>query len=190
MTAIRIALTALYVATIPAAAWLVVNVGVVNVGLGLMAPAAVYIVGLTLVLRDLLQRLVGKTAIYALILIGAALSALVSPQLAAASAAAFLVSETIDFAIFTALDGPGHRFYTAVAVSGAVALAVDSLIFLIIAFGNLDFLPGQIVGKAAATAAALAVLALLRAHRLNQPRPAPKTLHDAIHRDLYGPGYK
>jgi hypothetical protein len=36
----------------------------------------------------------------------------------------------------------------AVVVSSLVGLTIDSLVFLYLAFGSLDFLVGQIVGKA------------------------------------------
>jgi len=35
-----------------------------------------------------------------------------------------------------------------VVASGAVGLVVDSIVFLWLAFGSLDFLLGQVVGKA------------------------------------------
>lgn len=44
-----------YIGTIFAANWAVQRYGVVPVGFGLMAPAAVYLVGLAFTLRDLVQ---------------------------------------------------------------------------------------------------------------------------------------
>jgi hypothetical protein len=50
-----------------------------------------------------------------------------------------------------------------------VGLVVDSVLFLALAFGSLEFLAGQVVGKAWVTALSVAVVAL--AGRLRQTRP-------------------
>ena len=160
----RIALAVAYLGSILAATWAIETVGVVPVGFGLMAPAGVYFIGLTLVLRDLLQRQIGKPATFALILVGAALSAFISPAIALASGAAFLVSESVDFAVFTATERFG--LVRAVLASNAVALVVDSWLFLTLAFGSLEFLSGQIVGKTWATLAGVLVIAALRVGRV------------------------
>jgi queuosine precursor transporter len=104
-------------------------------------------VGLTLVLRDLVQRRLGPAASLAAIVIGAAISAaLAPPAIVIASAVAFLISELTDFGVYTPLQR--RRFVTAVVLSSLAGLVVDSAVFLWLAFGSLDFLPGQIVGKA------------------------------------------
>jgi uncharacterized PurR-regulated membrane protein YhhQ (DUF165 family) len=149
-----------YVATIFAANWLIVHVGPVSVGFGLVAPAGVYAAGVALTLRDLTQALLGRVAVIVAILAGAGLSYLVSPSFAAASAAAFLLSELADFAVYTPLEQ--RSWLGAVALSNTVGLLVDSLLFLWLAFGSLAFLPGQIVGKAWMTVLAVLLLALVR----------------------------
>jgi queuosine precursor transporter len=53
----------------------------------------------------------------------------------------------------------------AVLASNAAGLVVDSVLFLALAFGSLEFLPGQIVGKAWMTLAAIGLLLLLRSPR-------------------------
>jgi queuosine precursor transporter len=116
------------------------------------------------------QRRVGKPATFALILTGAALSAFFSPTLAIASGVAFLVSESIDFAVFSALER--HGVIVAVAMSNVVSLLVDSVVFLWLAFGGLAFIEGQIIGKAWATLAAIVVLVALRSRR-RTPAPVP-----------------
>jgi uncharacterized PurR-regulated membrane protein YhhQ (DUF165 family) len=146
----------LFALTIPAANWLIGNVGTVCVpgGLcllpvapGLLAPSGVTMVGVALVLRDLVQRRLGVAAASWAILGGAAISALLAPPaLVVASAAAFLLSEFADLAVFTPLAR--RRLLAAVVVSGLVGLVVDSVVFLWLAFGSLDFLAGQVVGKA------------------------------------------
>jgi hypothetical protein len=84
-----------YVATIFAANWLIQHVGIVPVGFGLSAPAGVFAAGLALTLRDIVQATLGRAAVVLAILIGAALSWLVSPSFAVASATAFLVHELV-----------------------------------------------------------------------------------------------
>jgi uncharacterized PurR-regulated membrane protein YhhQ (DUF165 family) len=62
-----------------------------------------------------------------------------------ASAAAFLLSEFADFAVYTPLAR--RRLVAAVFASSVVGLVVDSIVFLWLAFGSLEFLIGQIIGK-------------------------------------------
>ena len=51
-----------------------------------------------------------------------------------------------DLAVYTPLAR--RRLLAAVIASGMVGLVVDSIVFLWLAFGSLEFLLGQIVGKA------------------------------------------
>jgi uncharacterized PurR-regulated membrane protein YhhQ (DUF165 family) len=146
----------LFCLTIPVANWMIYNVGTVctrdgpcliPVAPGLMAPSGVLMVGVALVLRDLVQRRLGLIAAVAAILIGAGISGLVAPlALVTASAAAYLISEFADLAVYTPLQE--RRFLAAVVASSIVGLIVDSIVFLWLAFGSLDFLAGQVVGKA------------------------------------------
>lgn len=153
-----------YLATIPAANWLITEYGAVPVGFGLVAPAGVYAVGLALVLRDLVREWAGRRAVIAGIVIGTLLSLwLADPGFAVASAAAFAVAETMDFAVYEPLRKRG--LLVAMAASNAVGMLADSLLFLWLAFGSLAFLPGQLVGKAWMTLAALAVIALVQQRR-------------------------
>jgi uncharacterized PurR-regulated membrane protein YhhQ (DUF165 family) len=146
-----------YAATIFAANWLVQHVGIVSVGFGLSAPAGVFAAGIALTLRDVVQATLGRAAVVLAILAGAALSWLVSPAFAVASATAFLVSELADFAVYTPLER--RSWLGAVLLSNTVGLALDSILFLTLAFGSLAFLPGQVVGKAWMTLVAILLLA-------------------------------
>lgn len=157
-----------YIATIYAANWAIVHYGAVPVGFGLTAPAGVYLAGVAFTLRDLTQAGLGRSAVSVAIVVGAALSAFVSPSFALASAVAFLVSELADFAVYTRLQR--GSWLAAVAVSNVVGLVLDSVLFLLIAFGSLEFLAGQIVGKGWMTV--LAVLLLAPVRRLPALRPA------------------
>jgi uncharacterized PurR-regulated membrane protein YhhQ (DUF165 family) len=146
----------LFALTIPLANWFIGHAGtvcpprgpcLVPVAPGLMAPSGVLMAGIALVLRDLVQRRLGVAASSLAILAGAALSALLAPPaLVIASAVAFLLSEFADLAVYTPLARRG--LVLAVVTSGVAGLVVDSIVFLWLAFGSLDFLPGQIVGKA------------------------------------------
>ncbi len=171
---------ACYIATIFLANWAIETFGLVPVGFGLEGPAGVYFAGLAFTFRDLVQERLGRLWTIAAILFGAAASFLVAPGFAVASAAAFLVSELLDFAVYTLLasaaaflvsESLDFAVYTplrernwigAVAASNAVGLVADSALFLWLAFGSLDFLAGQVVGKAWMTLLAAAVLWRLR----------------------------
>jgi uncharacterized PurR-regulated membrane protein YhhQ (DUF165 family) len=146
----------LYGLTIPLANWLIGHAGttcapdgpcVVPVAPGLEAPSGVLTIGLALVLRDLVQRRLGLGFSAAAVIAGAAVSAfLAPPALVVASAVAFLLSEFADLAVYTPLAR--RQLVAAVIASSAVGLVVDSIVFLWLAFGSLDFLAGQVVGKA------------------------------------------
>ena len=149
-----------FIACIPTANWMIGHLGTVCLPDGpclvpvwpwgrygpLMAPSGVTMVGLALVLRDLVQRRLGRKVALMSIVAGAALSGAVAPPaLVLASTAAFFLSELADFAVYTPLQARG--LVLAVLASSVVGLIADSLLFLWLAFGSLEFLAGQIVGK-------------------------------------------
>lgn len=135
-----------FLATIPAANWLIVQYGVIPVGFGLMAPAGVLMVGASFVLRDLLHKEEGPKAVIAAILCGAILSSLVAPpELVFASVTAFLFSELADMGVYQPMLRRG--MVQAMLLSSMVGSIVDSAIFLWLAFGDLQYLAGQILGK-------------------------------------------
>lgn len=159
-----------FLATIPAANWLISNVGTVcipegpcliPVGFGLEAPSGVLMIGLALVLRDVVHERLGALWAMLAIVIGGVLSLyLATPYLALASATAFLLSEFADMGVYSPLRK--RHLMWAVVASGIVGAIVDSAVFLWLAFGSLDFLAGQVVGKAWMTLAALPVLWVIR----------------------------
>ena len=155
---------ALYVGSIVLAAYLVAKYGVVPVGLGLYAPAGAYVVGVTMVLRDLTQDQLGPKWTYAAILVGTGLAAAVSPAVAVASAIAFLGSETLDMLVYTPLRARG-RVVIAILASNLVGTIVDSVLFLLIAFGSLEFLAGQVWAKLVSTVLAALVVGALHLKR-------------------------
>lgn len=166
----RYAILVAFLACIPAANWLIGNVGtrcipngpcVIPVGFGLMAPSGVLMIGLALVLRDMVQRVLGIWWVIGAIIAGAAISAAVAPPaLVIASASAFLLSELADTAVYTPLAE--RRLMLAVALSSVVGLAIDGAVFLWLAFGSLALLPGQMLGKGLMVLAAMPVIYWLR----------------------------
>lgn len=163
----------LFVLTIPLGNWMVVNVGfvcepngpcLIPVWPGVMSPSAVLVAGLALVLRDAVHQLLGgKWALYC-IFAGAVLSGFISePSLIVASTCAFLFSELADFFVYTPLR---HRSLGwAVVLSGLAGSIVDSAIFLSMAFGSLEFLFGQVLGKFWMSLIGGAILVLWKRYR-------------------------
>ncbi len=160
----------LFALTIPAANWLIGNVGttcvaqgpcLIPVAPGLMAPSGVTMVGIALVLRDLVQRRLGAAISALAVVVGSGLSALFAPaSLVVASGAAFLLSEFADLAVYTPLAR--RRLIAAVIASSCAGLIVDSIVFLWLAFGSLDFVAGQVVGKAWMVVLSIPLVAWLR----------------------------
>jgi queuosine precursor transporter len=156
--------------TIPAANWLIGHAGtacvsdgpcVIPVAPGIMAPSGVTMIGFALVLRDLVQRRLGLGIAAAAIVAGAAISALIAPpSLVIASAVAFFISELTDLAVYTPLAR--RRLVAAVIASSFAGLVVDSVVFLWLAFGSLEFLEGQIIGKAWMVLLSIPLIAWLR----------------------------
>jgi hypothetical protein len=160
----------LFCLTIPAANWMIGHLGtlcvpagpcLVPVAPGIMAPSGVLMVGAALVLRDLVQRRLGVEFGIGAIAVGAMMSAGLAPaSLVIASTAAFLLSEFADFAVYTPLAR--RRLVAAVVASSIAGLVVDSIVFLWLAFGSMEFLLGQIVGKLWMVLLAVPFVALLR----------------------------
>lgn len=168
-----IAATAAFGATIPTANWLIANVGtecipqgpcLLPVGFGLQAPSGVMMVGLALVLRDLVHEAGGAKAALAAIAIGSVVAWLFAPPaLVLASILAFVLAEVADLAVYAPLRA--SRLWLAVLASGFVGALVDSAVFLWVAFGSLDFISGQVVGKLWMTVAVLPCLWAIQRRR-------------------------
>lgn len=155
-----------YLATIVGANWAISRFGIIPVAPGLAAPAGVYFVSLALILRDYVQYTLGKPVMLAALAIGIAISAVIaSGALALASGAAFGISELTDFALFTWI---APRWGRAVLTGGLAGAALDSVVFLSIAFGSLAFLPGQVVGKMYGVVVASVVIGWRRSAVLRQ----------------------
>lgn len=134
--------------------------GFVSVGFGLAATAGTFAFGFALALRDATQDLLGWSWMLAVIGLGSVVSYVIAdPMIAVASAAAFLLAEMVDFAIYTPLRIKSKlgdwRWASAVVLSSLAGAVIDTLVFLVIAFGwaavTVAALAGQLVGKAYAT---------------------------------------
>lgn len=169
------ALFAAFVATVYGANWALDTYGIVPIGFGLMAPAGVYFAGLAFGLRDLLREAAGRTWrrwVLSAIAVGAILSYVLGDAvtlpgglvpIALASALAFGLSELADAAVYEPLRERGRA--RAALASNLVGAVVDSALFLWLAFGSLDFLFEQVVGKMYMVAPVVAVLWFMRSRR-------------------------
>ena len=120
------------------------------------------IIGATLCLRDWVQSAWGRALTIGAIVIGAGVSALVSPEVALASGMAFLASELADQVTWTVMH---RRPVVATAASGIVGAAVDTTTFLLVAFGTMDTWGIQWLGKAGTVLVVAAGMYLWRARR-------------------------
>jgi uncharacterized PurR-regulated membrane protein YhhQ (DUF165 family) len=94
---------------------------------GTMWPPISLVVGFIFVARDFAQREIGHKVLLAM-LAGATISYfMASPMIAVASAAAFLVSELVDWAIYSFTRRPLSQ---RILYSSALGAPVDSLVFL------------------------------------------------------------
>ncbi len=165
-----ILLAAAFIGCIPLANFLIGNVGTVcvpngpcliPVAPGVMAPSGVLVIGLALALRDALHERVSREIVVVLIAVGGIVSLAISPPaLAVASAAAFFLSELLDFAVYDRLRR--RALVTAVLASGAAGAVLDSVLFSWLAFGEVKWAFGLVVAKCYAS---IAYALWLRARR-------------------------
>lgn len=123
---------------------------------GVWTASGVYVAGLSLAMRDVVHERFGAVTAFACVLIGATLSALVSPVLALASAVAFILAEASDTAVYTATRRLLSKHW-AVMASGFIGAVVDGIAFVWLAFGALDLAAGNIIGKLYASMALAAL---------------------------------
>lgn len=133
------------------------------------------LVGGVFVLRDVAQRSWGHSTLVLMVL-GALISWwLGAPAVALASATAFLVSETIDWLVYSLSKRP---FADRVLLSTAISAPVDSLIFLNMAHIFSSMLFG--INVAAKLTASLIIYLLLKGRR-RASAIAPPASPNAIH---------
>ncbi|HEX3778602.1 MAG TPA: VUT family protein [Pseudonocardiaceae bacterium] len=125
-----ILVAALYLAGIVAANWVTSRYGLTHVGLGLLAPAGTWFAGGVIALRNTLQDAAGRRWVLACILAGALLSwATGSGRIALASGTTFLVSESLDMAVYSRLRTQ-RRWRVAVIAGTWTGAVIDTLMFL------------------------------------------------------------
>lgn len=145
----------IYILCIPLANWMMTHIGIrsetgpylLPVGFGLYAPSGVLAIGLALFLRDVVHDLLGSAKTAALVVVGTIASAvLADPVIALASAMAYAFGELADLMIYAPLRSRNHVI-AAIICSGVIGAICDSILFLYMAFGSLDYVEGQILGK-------------------------------------------
>src|SRR5699024_8820277 len=140
---------AIYLLSIVLANVITARFAPVEIGL-LIIPYGTFLIGVTLVMRDMVQNKFGRPKTYVLIAVALILSALSSYALGDplwvvfASTISFIVSETADTEIYTRFKIP---FVKRVFYSGIVAGFLDSSIFVIIGIGplGLEFVSWELV---------------------------------------------
>ena len=120
-------------------------------------PPMSLIVGFILVARDFAQREIGHRVIIAMLVAGGISYFMADPFIAAASVAAFLISEFADWAVYSFT---GRSFPQRVLLSSAVGTPLDSVVFLGM-IGHLS-VTGVIAMTASKMLGALAVWWMLR----------------------------
>jgi hypothetical protein len=163
----------------------------------LTAPGGTYLIGIALSLIEVAHRTAptrreGFVNAQVMVACGFAASALLAAYLAilnvmspddplfdrlagtwrivAGSLVAFAVSETIDNSLGAWLRDRVHDAFRVVATN-AVSVPLDSAVFLLVAFGSLEFIEGQIVVKYAVTVV-FGIPLVLALARLVRPRAA------------------
>lgn len=118
--------TTAYIAAVVAINWLFVVVAMVPV-LGTMFPPVMLIVGFVFVFRDFAQREIGHWVIIAMLVAGGISYFMSAPVVALASVTAFLISEAIDWVVYTFTRKPLSQ---RILYSSLIAVPVDTVVFL------------------------------------------------------------
>jgi queuosine precursor transporter len=164
-----------YIGLVVSANWLASKY-VVSVGFGYLAPAGVFAIGGVLVLRDWIQQLAGLKATMAMVYLAGVVSWVSGnlagwtslQRIALGSVVAFTVSETVEAAVFTPIRR--RSLSVGVGLSSTVGNALDSFVFLAIAFGSQQFFVGQFLGKSWMVIAGT-LLTLMRRRIIPAPVP-------------------
>lgn len=118
--------TVAYIGAVVAINYLFVVVPMVPV-LGTMFPPVMLVVGFVFVFRDFAQREFGHWVIIAMLVAGIISYFMSAPVVALASVTAFLISEAIDWAVYTFTRKPLSQ---RILYSSLVAVPVDTMVFL------------------------------------------------------------
>lgn len=149
--------TILYIGLIVAVNYGFTVVPLVDMPGGEKWPPMSLVVGFIFVARDFAQREIGHRVIVAMLLAGVLSYLMASPFVAAASLAAFLISELADWAVYSFT---GRPFSQRVLLSSAIGTPLDSVIFLAV-IGHLS-LAGVIAMTVSKMLGALVVWWMIR----------------------------
>ena len=150
-----------FVALVAASNLLTSRLGLVTVG-PLVVAAGTFTAGLVLLARDVVHDYGRVPWVAGCIAVGAVISAVgANPRIAAASAAAFALSELLDLAVYVKIR-ERHGFTAGSITSNTAGAVADSILFLWLAgFPIWSALPGQVIVKV--TLSTVAVLGVRRA---------------------------
>ena len=141
--------------------------GIVTIA-GLTFPAGVVWIGLTFSFRDFVQRYWGDWATWSWMIAASVITLFFNMDIALASMMAFFVSESLDWFFFKILK---CSFVSRIIWSNLVSCPVDSLVFVLLAFGPIwPAIIGQAIIK---YLSGLIVLPFLMLRQ--KPSPAPAT---------------
>lgn len=126
----------------------------------LVFPAGAVMIGLTFSFRDMVQRKYGKWQCWIWMVIASLITLFFNQQIAFASVCAFLVSEGVDWGVYTWLPG---SFRKRLIVSNLFGVPLDSVVFVGLAFGlNWQAIFGQTIIKMLSSLLVLVPLAKIR----------------------------
>lgn len=125
--AFKIIWPTVYVALIPLVNWLFAFTPALSVAPGVAFNPLSLLVGFIFIARDYAQRAIGHYIAFAMMLALALTLKFAGPALALASGAAFIISETADWAVYTFARRP---FSERVLISTLVAAPIDTFAFL------------------------------------------------------------
>ncbi len=154
--------SSIYVLAIVLINWLFVVIPPVPV-LGTYFPPVMLVVGFVFVFRDFCQREVGHFVLLAMLTGGAASYFMSAPAVAIASVTAFLISETVDWLVYTITKRPLSE---RILFSSLISVPIDTYAFLHLV-GIFDW-TGMLLVSIAKLTGAVAFWAVLR-HRERRP---------------------
>jgi len=117
---------ACYIVSIIAVNWLFVTLPYIHTPLGEWSGANL-VVGFVFVLRDLAQRQIGHYILLATLAAGAMTYMTVNPAVALASVTAFMVSETVDWGVYSFTKRPLEQ---RILLSSSISSPADTIVFL------------------------------------------------------------
>jgi queuosine precursor transporter len=130
----------LYLVSILLANILVSWFGIITV-LGLSFPAGAIVIGVTFTIRDFVQQRWGKWSVWWWMFAASLITILFNQTIAIASFSAFVLSESLDWLLFTIWPG---SFKRRVIMSNLISCPCDSIFFVWFAFG---WLPEAMIGQ-------------------------------------------